>query len=111
VLGGNLKLLLTILIAAAVEIILLYPITSMFGTCASFPLEDLFFAIYWPWAKWLLSLGVNHFWATFLVVAIPNNFIGGVVIFLSTNCQARLKPGGREVVCKKPRFNQPNQQR
>ena len=73
------RLLFTILIALVVEIALLYPITSMFGTCASYPLEDLFFEIYWPGAEWLRYQGVNHFWATFLVVAIPNNLIVGLL--------------------------------
>lgn len=88
------RLLFTILIALLVEIALLYPITSMFGTCASYPLEDLFFAIYWPGAEWLRYQGLNHFWATFLVVAIPNNLIVGLLI-LNAKFATKFKRGGQ----------------
>ncbi len=88
------KSLFTILIALVVEIALLYPITSMFGTCASYPLEDLFFAIYWPGAEWLRYQGFNHFWATFLVVAIPNNLIVGLLV-LATKFPIKFKRGGK----------------
>lgn len=90
-LGVNLKLLFKILMAIALEIALLYPITSMFGTCATYPLEDLFFAIYWPGAQWLLYQGFSYFWATFFVVAMPNNIIFGLVILLVTRSKMKLK--------------------
>ena len=90
-LGVSLKLLLKVLITVALEIVLLYPITSMFSTCATFPLEDLFFALYWPGAKWLLYQGVNHFWATFFAVAIPNNLVFYLLALVFIKLQRSLK--------------------
>ena len=62
---------------AVISIVLIayYPVTSLYATCASYPLDDFFFSIYWPGTKWLLGLGLHNVAATMLAVMVPNLLI------------------------------------
>ncbi len=56
-----------------------YPFTFLIGSCASYPLDDLFFPIYWPISNWLNHQGIPILWASPLAVIAPNTLL---VIFL-----------------------------
>ena len=68
-----------------------YPFTSLIATCASYPLEDYFFPIYWPLANWLNHQGLSVIWASPLAVIVPNVIIVFVLFKSFTLLRDRIK--------------------